>query len=387
MSQIQKSETNTLSKPKGNFGKKLIWTTILLGIPVGILYGVNLPYPAIRRPVAKVAPFLLIPSQISIDNNFKQSITLITQAEQLIDRPTSMADLDLGQEKLKEGKEKLNAIPLNSGDEWSGSNYGWYYWSFSWHGFQQLRGRVGQLEAKVFQEKNAQTLLVDGDLALNTAKTQYQQAVTPADKRVAIASWQEAINQLQQIPSVTLAGKTAQQKVTVYQQQFKEVVGLAAGNDKVNTLISASQQFSRRAAEAGRNPPHTVQEWQEIEKLWQSAIDELKGISSEDLEGYAKARELTAEYSTNIGQIRIRRQAEEDSVKSLDLAQSLIEILLKNTPTDGKYLDINGTIAQLQKIINELDKVQNGTTSYLKAQELKIFATNKLKELQTTQQK
>lgn len=383
LNQVQVLETKPLPKPKGNLGKKLIWTTILIGIPIGILYLVNLPYPAIRRPVAKVAPFLLLPSQISIDNNFKQSITLIEQAKQLIENATSSADIDLGEQKLQEGKEYLNAIPITSGNEWSGHNYGWYNWNFSWGGFQQLRGQVGQLEAKVFQEKNAQALLVEGELALNTAKTQYQQSKTPTDKRVAIKAWQSSIDQLEQIPSVTIAGKNAQQKLNAYQREFQEVVGLAANNEKVTTLITSAQQFSRKAAQRGQNPPHNVEYWSGVEKLWEMAINNLDKISENDLDGYAKAQELKAEYTTNLEEIRLRKQDERDSLNALESAQNQIERLLANIPTEANSSELNRTISEMQGIINELDKVKNGTTSYLKAQELKYFAKNKLQQLQS----
>jgi hypothetical protein len=372
-----------LPKPKQNWRGKLIWTAILIGIPAGVLYIVNLPYPAIRRSVAKTAPVLLLPSQISVDNNFKRSIELIQQAEQLIERPTSAADIDLGQQKLKEGKEHLDAIPLNSIDEWSEYTYGGYSWRFSWARFQQIRGRVGQLEAKVFQEKNAQALFVDADLELIKAKTQYQQAATPTDKRGAISLWQSAIDKLKLIPSVTLAGRNAQQKLESYQREFKESVGLAAGNEKVITRITSAQQFASKAAQAGQNPPHTAERWYEIEKLWELAIADLNQIPSQDLEAYNSARRLLAEFTANLGEIRVRRQAEEKSVIALDSAQKGIERLSASTPNDIKSVDRNHTISQIQAIINDLDKVQVGTTSYLKAQEIKLFANNKLQQLQS----
>jgi hypothetical protein len=381
--QIPVLEAKLLPKPKHNWKGKLIWTAILIGIPVTVLYVVNLPYPAIRRSVAKNLPVLLLPSQISTENNLKRSIELIEQAKQLIERPTSAADIELGLLKLKEGKESLNAIPLMSVDQWSEYTYGFYSWQYSWSRFQQIRGQVGELEAKAFQEKNAQTLLVDADLEVIKAKTQYQQAVTPTDKRGAIALWQSAIDKLNLIPSVTLAGKNAQQKLDGYQREFKELVGLAAGNERVISSITSAQQFARKAAQAGQNPPHTAERWLEIEKLWQLAIDDLSQISSQDAEAYIEARRLLAEYTANRSEIRIRRQAEEKSVIALDSAQKRIERLLVTTPSEIAAIDRNPIISQIQGVVNDLDRVQSGTTSYLKAQELKLFANNKLQQLQT----
>jgi hypothetical protein len=370
------------AKAKRGVLSKIIWAAILLGVPVGVLWVANLPYSVIRRPVAQKAPILLLPSYMDMDSNYRQAIASVEQAQQLIENPTSAADLNLGEQKVKEAQKHLDALPIGILNDWPEYRYWWYDSRFSIYGFNSARTKIGQLEAKVFQEKNAQTLLTDSEQALLKAKQQYQQASTPADKQVAVASWRSAIDQLKQIPSVTLAGKTAQAKLENYQRDFKEVVGLAAGNERISTLIEAARQFSWQAAKAGQNPPHPVAEWQQVEKLWQQAINRLEQVPKEDLAGYAEAQRLLAQYNTNLGQVQIRRQAEQDSTSALQRAQSQIETLLAYTPTDAQSLDRNRTISQIQGIINELEKVQNGTTSYLKAQELLLSANNKLKQLQ-----
>ena len=361
---------------------KILWTAILLGIPVGVVWLANLPYPVIRRPVARTAPILLLPSYMSVEANYRQAIASVEQAEQLIENATSPADLNLGEQKIKEAQKNLDALPVWFLNDWPEYRYWWYDWRFNIYAFNTARTKIGQLDAKVFQEKNAQMLLTDSEQALNTAKQQYQEASTPTDKQPALASWRSAIDQLKQIPSVTLAGKTAQAKLENYQRDFQEVVGLAAGNERISTLIAGARQFSWQAAKAGQNPPHSVAEWQQVEKLWEQAIDQLKQIRSDDLTGYAEAQKLLAQYSTNLGQVNIRQQAEKDSQEALQQAQSKIERLLAATPTDANSVDRNRTISELQGIIYKLDKVENGTTAYLKAQELMLSAKNKLNQLQ-----
>jgi hypothetical protein len=366
---------------RGNF-RKIIWTAILLGVPVGVVWVANLPYPIIRRPVASSAPILLLPSYMSMESNYRQAIASVEQAEQLIEKATSPADLNLGEQKVKEAQKNLNALPIWFLNDWPEYRYWWYDWRFNLYTFNTARIKVGQLDAKVFQEKNAQTLLTDSEQEIVKAKQQYQEASTPADKQTAIASWRLAIDQLDQVPSVTLAGKTAQAKLNNYQHDFKEVVGLAAGNERVSTFIESARQYSWEAAKAGQNPPHSVVEWQQVEKLWEQAIAQLQQIRSDDLTGYAEAQKLLAQYNSNLGQVKIRQQAERDSVAALQRAQSQIESLLAATPTDANSVNRNRTVSKLQGIINELEKVQNGTTSYLKAQELLLSAKNKLNQLQ-----
>ncbi len=362
--------------------RKIIWTVILLGIPVSAVWLANLPYSIIRRTISQNAPILLLPSYMSMDSHYRQAIAVVEQAEQLIEQPTSPSDLELGQEKVKQAQQHLDALPIGFLNDWSDYKYWWYDSRFSIYGFNSARTKVGQLEAKVFQEKNAQTLFTDSEQKLSQAKQQYQQALTSTDKKAAIASWQAAIDKLQQIPSQTLAGKTAQNKVKSEKREFTEIVGLAAGNERISTLISAAQQFSWQAAKSGQNPPHPVAEWQEVENLWQEAINRLRQVPSEDLAGYSQAQKLLATYQANLAAVRIRRQAQQDSVQTLDSAQRQIQSLLASTPTNPQVGDRNHTISQLQGIINQLKKVQPGTTAYLEAQQLLLSANNKLSQLQ-----
>jgi hypothetical protein len=369
-------------KAKRGVLSKIIWMAILLGVPVGVVWTANLPYPMIRRPVARTVPMLLLPSYMSMDANYRQAIASVEQAEQLIEKATSPADLNLGEQKVKAAQKNLDALPVWFLNDWPEYKYWWYDWRFSIYEFNAVRTKVGQLDAKVFQEKNAQTILTDSEQALVKAKQQYQEASTPTDKQTAIASWRSAIVQLEQVPSVTLAGKTAQAKLDNYQRDFKEVVGLAAGNERVSTFIESARQFSWEAAKQGQNPPHTVAEWEQVESLWEQAIARLKEIRSDDLTGYAEAQKLLAQYNSNLGQVKIRQQAERDSAEALQMAQRKIERLLAATPTTANSVNGNQTISELQGIINELGKVQNGTTAYLKAQELLLSAKNKLNQLQ-----
>lgn len=361
---------------------RFIWIGVLVGIPVGALWVVNLPFPPIRRPIARIAPILLLPSYMSIDENYRDAIALVEQADQLINQATSDADIELGEQKVIQAQESLDALPIWFLYDFPEYRSWWYYWRFSPAQFDNARARIGELEAKVFQEKNARTLLVEAEAALTQAKQQYQQATSISDKQIAIAAWRSALAQFEQIPSATFAGRSAQQKFVAYQREFQETVGLAAGNAQVASIIEAARGFAWEAAKLGQNPPHPVAEWQQIESLWTEAISLLERIPPEDVTGYAEAQQLLATYHSNLAQVRIRRQAETDSVQALQQAQQQIQTLQATTPDNVDDLSRNRTISQLQGIINQLQRVENGTTAYAEAQQLLFFAQNKLNEFQ-----
>lgn len=93
--------------------KAMIGVGLLLGIPVGVIYLLNLPYATIRRPVAAKAPILLLPSYISLDRHYRLAINTFEQAQQLIDNATTPADLALGEQTLDQAQKNLDALPID----------------------------------------------------------------------------------------------------------------------------------------------------------------------------------------------------------------------------------------------------------------------------------
>jgi hypothetical protein len=356
---------------------RLMWLALLVGIPCGALWFVNLPYPVIRRPIADDAPILLLPSYMRIDRNYRKAISLVEQATQLIDRATSFADIELGDEKVQQAQASLDRIPTGFLNDYPEYRYWWYDWRFSPIRFNNARAKVGELEAKVFQERNAHDALIQAEQTLVAARQRYQQATTPADKQAAVSAWQMAIANLIQIPSQTFAGKTAQQKVATYQAEFQATVGLAADQDQTSALIRAARNFGWQAAKAAQYPPHSVAEWQQVENLWNEAILRLERVPTDNVVGYTTAQTLLAEYRANLEQIKVRARVEADSVNAFQQAQRGIEQL----QATADRLTPNQTWGRLQTIVNQLNAVSPGTTVYPEAQELLVFANQKLDQL------
>ncbi|BAY25077.1 hypothetical protein NIES2100_48770 [Calothrix sp. NIES-2100] len=422
------------NKPPGIFSK-IKWATILLGGSAGMLWVINLPYPMIRWPVAKTVPILLLPSYINMDHHYREAIKNLEQADQLINQATSPADIEQGSQKAKEAQKNLDNLPV-----WFLGYYPQAYcnffgctWKFTVDEFETARQRVARIEAVAFQDKNALTPLVKGEQLLNVARQQYEQAISIKDKELAIASWQAAIDQLEQIPDSTFAGETAQAKLKAYQRDFDnarigtfiaaaqefdleaekiqatqpkaaselweqaikrlnqiptenprylEAQRLLAGyqvklktvvDPRSDTYIEAAKQFAIAAAKASQNPPHPVVKWEQIEKLWRKSIDQLENIRVEE-PGYVAAQKLLAEYQTNLGIIETRRKAESEAQASLEAANEQIQSLIASPPADPQQLK-----GKIQGVINRLKTIKAGTTAYAEAQKLLISAQKRLR--------
>lgn len=362
--------------------KGILWQFggLALLFSAGLIWVVNLPYPMIRKPVARTAPMLLLPSYISMNHNYKQATALVEQADQLVNKATSGIDINLGAEKVKKAQGHLDALPV-----WFLGYYPQRYctffscsWKFTLDEYEASRKRVGRIEAKVFQEKNALKVFNEAESSMTGAKQRYQVAATPADKKQAITDWQASIDLLEQIPTATIAGRTARSKLSAAKRDFREEAGIVAGSKKSGSLIEAAKQFGMAAATASQNPPHSAQEWQQIASLWQEGVNRLKQVSV-DNPSYVEAQTKLAEYQVNLGNAKIRLQNEKESAAALRKAKNMITdwqgMAFVDNPNQGLL------ITDLRKIINVLDNVKEGTTAYDEAQELLKFANKKLQEL------
>ena len=373
---IQKAaKANT---PSGMLSKIAWIPAALLGM-AGIVWVANLPYPMIRKPVSRIAPIILLPSYINMNYNYREAITNVEQADQLINKATSSADINFGAKKVALAQKHLDDLPV-----WFLGYYPKRYctffncsWKFTLDEFETARKQVGRMEAKVFQEKNAQTLLTDAEQAIASAKQQYMEATTSTEKQRAIANWQTGIDKLGQIPPTTVAKKIAKPQLAAAQRDFQTEVGLADDNKLSFTFIEVAKKFGLQAAEAAQNGPHSEQQWQVIVGLWEQAINQLQQISANN-PSYLAAQSQIAEYQLKLANVKMRLQAEMESGKAFKEGKDLIADWKKYVVDNS---DRASLASKLQEIINNLENVKPGTTYYQEAQELLKFVKNKQKNL------
>ncbi|GAA6620894.1 hypothetical protein [Scytonema sp. NUACC26] len=367
------------NQPSGFFSK-VKWVAILMTSAAGVLWAVNLPYPMIRWPVARSAPILLLPSFIGMDYHYKGAMNSVEQADQLVNKATSLDDIKLGAGKVKQGQHHLDNLPI-----WFLGYYPEAYcslfsctWRFTLDEFEQARRHIARMEAVVFQEENAFKSLERSEQALQVAKQEYEQAKTVQDQKKSRSSIQKEIDHLEQIPKQTLAGEQAQTKLIAYKRDFGEftVAVIDTDNGQTGTLIEAAKVFALQAAQASQNPPHPAQKWQQVERLWTEAINRLEDIKVNE-PNYLEAQKLLAQYQTNLGIVQLRRETESESKEILKQANEQIQSLIASPPSAPNQLK-----AEIQGVINQLKTVKPGTTGYADAQQLIASANNKLKQIQ-----
>lgn len=368
---------------KANRPASKLWIipTIALGLGglVGMVWLLNLPYPMIRRPVAKTAPFILLPSYLKMDRNYRGAIAKVEQADQLVNQATSLADLELGQEKVVQAQKHLEALPV-----WflgyEPQMYRTFFsfgWKFTFDEFEAARAKVGRMDAKIFQEINAFEKLKQAQNEIQQAKQDYQQAQDTATKQKAIAAWQGGIDRLNQLPETTVAKRQADAAYKAYIRDFRQISGLIAGNNRTNKLIAVAQQFYTKGNSTCSQTSHSTQRWQQCINLLEKASNTLNKVPLEDA-GYLEAQTLVATYEAELGEMRIRQQEEKDSARAYESAQNMIT----NLPKSVDQYNRDRTAKEILSIINKLEKVRPQTTVHQDSLAMIGFAKKKLKQLQ-----
>lgn len=349
-----------------------------LGAFTGLIWVLNLPYPMIRRPVAKTAPIILLPSYLKMDRNYRGAIARVEQADQLVNQATSLKDLQLGQEKVNQAQKNLDALPV-----WflgyEPQMYRTFFsfgWKFTLDEFETARAKVGRMDAKIFQEINAYSKLEQTQQDIQQAKQNYQQAKDKTAKQQAISAWQAGIDQLNQIPLNTVAREQAENSYEAYSRDFRQVSGLVAGNNRTNKILAVAQQFHHQANASCDNQPHSTNRWQECANLLHKAIKMLEKVPLEDA-GYLETQTLLATYEAELSEIRIRQQEESTSQKAYESAQ----VMITNLPKSVNQHNRERTGREILKIINQLEKVKSQTTVYADATTMMNFANRKLNQL------
>lgn len=340
----------------------------LVGL-AGMVWAINQPNPYLWRSVAQIAPELLIPTFMEMDRNYRQAIAATEQADQLINHASSPADFAQGAAKAKIAQASLDKLPVWFLGYYPQRYCGWFScsWRFTLDEFEGARKNVARMEARLFQERNAQQQLEDIEQALANAKQQYQEASNSAEQAPAMTQWQQALDRLKQLPPQTLAGQTAKRQLPSLERDFQAVVGFTAGNARSGSLIQAAQEFARYAAQSASAPALSVEQWEKVQTQWQDAIDYLKQIKLEDPD-YISAQKLLANYRNRLADAKIRQSQEEAAQRVYERAQQMNQQLQAMT-AGATSPSIKVAWLQNMKIIEqELATIPAGTTVRQNAQ-------------------
>lgn len=216
-----------LNRPPSMIWLRFKLSAIAIALGAGGIWLVNRPIPWIRYPVAEKAPFLLTPSYMAMDYDYRNALAFVEQSDQLVNNSTAFEDLELGTQKVKAAQKHLDRLPAWFLGHYPGDYCRWATcsWRFTVDEFQAARQEVARMDAKLFQEKNAQIRFEQTEQRLAEAIRMIDNGASGNDRAKALAQWRSAIDALDQLPNTTLAGRLAQNKINVLERDFRAIAG------------------------------------------------------------------------------------------------------------------------------------------------------------------
>ncbi|MEG4229083.1 hypothetical protein QUA35_23565 [Microcoleus sp. N9_B2] len=139
--------------------------------------------------------------------------------------------------------------------------------------------------------------------------------------------------------------------------------------DPTATNLAAAQKLAMEAAVMTQNPPHPLENWQQVQGKWQESIKLLEAIPDNSLVA-TQAQEKLSVYRTNYQAITNRIVTEQKAATNLEAAQKLAgeAALMVNNPPHPKEVWQNAQ-SKLQQAINLLSSIPQGTFVEAQAKE------------------
>ena len=198
---------------------------------------------------------------------------------------------------------------------------------------------------------DAKQLSDDSATTLKTSKVDN----TP---EVAQEQLKQAIALLEPIPFWSIHHSKAQDDIDRYRRQ----------NQNLNFAVDAAR-LAVSAAETTENPPHSAQNWQEAQSLWQSAIAKLKDIPQNST-AYPFAQQKLKEYRTKLASGNRQLTTEMKAEKKLRSAKNTAQVAEARAIVAQKPESWDKVEANLQKSLDTLSEIPINTESYQQAKVL-----------------
>ena len=139
--------------------------------------------------------------------------------------------------------------------------------------------------------------------------------------------------------------------------------------DPTATNLAAAQKLAMEAAVITQNPPHPLENWQQVQGKWGESIKLLEAIPDTSLVA-AQAKDKLAIYRTNYQAISNRIVTEQKAATNVESAQKLAweaAVMVKEPPHPTEVWQ--NAQSKLQQAINLLNAIPEGTFVEAKAKE------------------
>lgn len=191
-------------------------------------------------------------------------------------------------------------------------------------------------------------------VAVQTAETtDNPQKLLEAHKQL-----QEAISQAEAIPFWSSYFPPAQEFLRAQEQPVQNL----------NRMVTALSQ-GNQAAQLSLNPPHPLETWQEVERLWQQAVANLEQVSGGG-SIYPVLDVKLQEYRQNLQAIQTRIKIEQQANRNLEVAKSHADLAKTRQGIAQSLENWQQVHYTWSMAVNGLKNIPQGTQAHQQANQL-----------------
>lgn len=268
---------------------------------------------------------------------------LSEKSAEMMRQAASWRDLERAETHLNQAVETLEPIPL-----WSGYVY-----------------ESKELIAAYSSELERVEALLDVEDVINAAsRTSQGPLYSLADWQAVRSLWQQAIMELEAIPSDSDLYAFARQQLRTYRQRKAQIDQHIALEERARDALEKAKQAAQ-LAQARQGSAQSLENWQFARVTWIVALDRLQ-LVPEDTLAFLEAESLTESYQTSLD--AVTRRVEREQIAQQQLQQA--EQRAKMAQAAEQRLDWPQAVSDWQRAIAHIQDIEDGTSPHPQAEEL-----------------
>ncbi|MBE9229964.1 hypothetical protein IQ264_31680 [Phormidium sp. LEGE 05292] len=265
------------------------------------------------------------------------------ESTETIKKAKTIQDLEKAKQKLTTTNQLLGSIPL---------------WS-SYHGEAQkllsnYQNQANSIDPVLMAMKKA-------DEAADSSQNYPHSAQEWQDIN---SLWKQSVALLKQVPKTSPVYPFAQKKLLSYRDNSVEINQKINLEETTENKIAAAKQAAQ-TAELRQVSAKSLENWQEVESMWEKAIATLASIPR-NVTGHEEAQELLDNYQTKLVAVRDRRNQEQISVNIYNQSLTLAS-LAQSQEQRNQWSE---AVSSWRRALTYAQQVPQGTFYYTQTQPL-----------------
>ncbi|MFB2894394.1 hypothetical protein ACE1CI_15910 [Aerosakkonemataceae cyanobacterium BLCC-F50] len=265
------------------------------------------------------------------------------EANQTLKKAKTIQDLERTQQKLTTANQLLESIP-----PWSS------YYGESQKLLPNYQNQANAIDPVLMAMKKAD------EAAENSQNSPH----SVAEWQEINSLWKQSSALLKQVPKTSPVYAFAQKKLLSYRDNSGEINQRINLEETTENKIVAAKQAAQ-TAELRQVSAKSLENWQEVESIWEKAIATLSSIPR-SVTAHEEAQELLDNYQTKLATVRDRRNQEQISANIYNQSLTLASLAQNQEQTN----QLSDAVSSWRRALTYAQQVPKGTFYYTQAQPL-----------------